>query len=191
MNRRALRTFIRSKTGVLGGILVHLRPIAGDETRLMSALLLCGFFNLVVVAVAAPLGGRVLRRLRPGLPREVATDRAGTGLLAGLVVVLAVVGALHHGDVVEEEQDFAAQAAAVRQFVTTQAPPVYRENLDRADTWQPGPDLYRTCVPGPDPRRALCLIVSTDVHPPGVTVDSDRQPNARISGPLNPGRRGG
>lgn len=176
---------------VAGGVLIHLRPIAGTETRLMSGLLFVGFANLAIVAVAAPLVGRLVRRARPQLPREIATDRAGTGLLAGFVVLLAVVGTLHHGAIVEEEDDFAAQAAAVRQFVLTQAPATYRRNLEDADTWQPGPDLYRTCVPGNDPRRALCLIVSTDVHPPGVTVDSDRQPNARISGPLNPGRRGG
>ncbi len=64
-------------------------------------------------------------------------------------------------------------------------------NIDRADTWKQGPDLYRTCVPGRDPRKHLCLIVTTGQHPPGIAVDSDQQPNARVVGPQNPGRRGG
>ena len=38
-------------------------------------------------------------------------------------------------------------------------------------------DLYRTCVPGPDPKRWLCLYVNTEQRPAGVTLDHDRAPN--------------
>jgi len=173
----------------LEAVLLHLRPVAGEATGLVPAFLLCGFLNLAVVAVGAPLAGIVLRRRRPALPREIAADRGGTVLLVALAAVLTTAGLLHHGAVVQEERDIAAQFAAVRRYVATQAPAAYRANIDRADTWKQGPGLYRTCVPGPDPRKHLCLIVRTAQHPAGVRLDPDQQPNGRIAGPDNPGRR--
>jgi hypothetical protein len=145
----------------------------------------------VVVAVGAPLGGRALRRGRPGLPRVVAEDRAGTALLGVLAVVLLAVGLAHRPAVRAEERDFARQAVSARRFVLAQAGPEFRSNLRRMDTIKHGPDLYRTCVPGPDPRRAFCMLVTTDQDPPGVTRDPDQRPNATVSGPDNPARSGG
>lgn len=177
---------------VADAILLHLQPIAGDDRPgLLPATLLAAFFNLVVVAVLGPLAGRWLRRRRPGLPRVVADDRAGTTLLLALVAGVAVLGLLHRPALQAEQDDFLAQAAFARAYVLNQAPPEFRRNVDRMDTWKQGPDLYRTCVPGPDPRRALCVFVRTDQHPPGIVRDRDQQPNARVAGPGNPGRQGG
>src|SRR5213076_1553554 len=55
---------------VADALLLHQLPIATDGVDVVPALLLAGFLNLVVVAVAAPLAGRLLRRRRPDLPRE-------------------------------------------------------------------------------------------------------------------------
>jgi hypothetical protein len=74
-------------------------------------------------------------------------------------------------------------------WVAHRAPQAYRENVDRASTWKQGPDLYRTCVPGPDPQRALCLLVFTDQSPPAVQRDPDQRPNSVVAGPDNPGRQ--
>jgi hypothetical protein len=41
-------------------------------------------------------------------------------------------------------------------------------------------DLYRTCVPGRDPKRWLCLYVDTKQRPAGVTLDNDRTPNSDL-----------
>lgn len=176
---------------VTEAVLLHLRPVAGDGIGVVPASLLSGFLNLAVVALAAPVAGWVVRRRRPALPREVAVDRAGTGLLLALGLTLVILGTTHHGDIVEQDRAFAAQAAAVGAYVRAHAAPAYRENLSRADTWKQGPDLFRTCVPGPDPRKALCLIVDTARQPPTLVVDPDQQPNSRIAGPDNPGRRRG
>jgi len=172
-------------------VLLHLRPVAGEGIGVIPAFLLSGFLNLAVVALVAPLGGWVLCRRRPSLPREVAVDRAGTGLLVAVAVALVVLGTVHHDVVVEADRDFEAQAEAVAAYVRAHAPAAYRANLDRADTWKQGPDLFRTCVPGPDPRKALCLIVRTTRQPPVLVVDPDQQPNSRVAGPDNPGRRRG
>ena len=66
----------------------------------------------------------------------------------------------------------------------------FRGNVGRMDTWKQGPHLYRTCVPGPDPRRSFCVIVDTGRHPPTVIRDPDQSPNSVLAGPDNPGRQG-
>jgi hypothetical protein len=176
---------------VLDAVVLATLPFAGTGPGFVGAILLCGFANLVVVAALAPVGGRVLRHRRPALPREVAGDRAGTVLLGVLTALLVAGGLAHRDTVLEEDRDFALQSQAVREFVAAQAPAEFARNVDDADTWQQGPGLYRTCVPGSDPRRHLCLLVSTREHPPGITVDPDQQPNARVAGPRNAGRIGG
>jgi hypothetical protein len=177
---------------VLDTVLLRVLPIAGEgRPGVVGAFLLAVFFNLVTVAVVAPLAGSRVRKRRPGTPKVVADDQAGTVLLAVLAAGLLALGLVHRPALVAEEGDFEAQSQAVRDYVLASGPAEYRGNVDRADTWRQGPDLFRTCVPGADPRRALCLIVTTDQSPPGVTVDPDQRPNSRVAGPDNPGRQHG
>ena len=176
---------------VVDAVLLHVLPIAGEgHPGPVASLLLAAFFNLVVVAVGAPLAGRALRRRRPDMPRVVADDQAGTVLLALVTAGLVVLGVAHRPALQDDERDRLAQADAVRAYVAHRAPAEYRANIDRADTWRQGPDLWRTCVPGRDPHRALCLFVTTDQSPPGIAVDRDQRPNSVVSGPENPGRLG-
>jgi hypothetical protein len=174
---------------LVDAILLHVLPIAGDSPPgVVPALLLSGFFNLLVVAALTPLAGARLRRRRPGMPKVVAEDRAGTWLLLGLAVALVAAGIAHQPALRAARDDFAVQMNAVRRYVAAHAPPEYRRNIDRADTWKQAPDLYRTCVPGPDPDRALCLIVQTGRPRTGIVRDPDQQPNAKVAGADNPGR---
>lgn len=174
---------------IVDALVLHFLPLAGEAIGLVAALLLACFFNLAAVALLAPLGGMLLRHRRPELPRIIADDYAGTSLLVAVALVLLLAGIAHRPAVVAQQDAFAAQSAQVRRYVLRQAPEEFRGNVDRADTWKQGPDLYRTCVPGPDPRKHFCMIVNTDQHPPGVVVDRDQQPNARIAGADNPGRK--
>ena len=166
---------------VADAVILSRLPFAGDGAGIVPSLLIAGFINLAVVAVLAPIGGAVLRRRSPSLPRMIASDRAGTALLLATVALLVVGGLLHRPAVREADADFAAQAEAARRFVGHRAPAEYRANVDRADTWQPGPDVYRTCVPGRDARRAFCVIVDTAQNPPSVRRDPDATPNARLA----------
>jgi hypothetical protein len=167
---------------VLDGLLLHARPIAGGGIGVFEGMLLAAFFNVVIVAALAPIAGALLRRRRRDLPKVVATDYAGAALLVAVTGALAAGGALHRPAVLEQRRDFHAQAAAVRSYVLAQAPPVYRANLDRADTAQIDAHLYRTCVPGGDPDRSLCLFVSTDQSPPGLRLDPNRETNQSFAG---------
>ena len=150
-----------------------------------------------VVAVGAPLGGAVLRRRARGLPRVVADDRAGHGAArrrrrdAARLGLGAPPGDRGRGARLRPP---GRERAALRDRVGARAE--FRANVDRMDTVKQGPDLYRTCVPGPDPRRAFCVLVTTDQvaarrHArPRPAAERDRQrpgqpgPAGALSGPL-------
>jgi hypothetical protein len=161
------------------GVLLNKLPIAGDDgPDLFPAVILAGFANLIVVAVLAPLAGHWLRSRRPTTPRAVAADQAGTALLALLVLTVLGLGLAHRPAVRAARDDFAVQATWARRFVIGHAPSEYQAGADQMDTWKQGPSLYRTCAPGPDPRREFCMIVDTSRSPPSVSIDRDQRPNA-------------
>jgi hypothetical protein len=163
---------------LVDGIALEALPIAGDGPGgVVPGVLLAGFANLIAIATLAPLLGRRLRRRRPDLPRAVADNYAGTALLCAMTLALLGLGLLHRPSVVAADDDLRAQAAAVHDYVVAQAPE-YRDGIALADAMRLEEDLYRTCVPGPDPKRWLCLFVNTDQRPAGVTLDQDRAPNS-------------
>jgi hypothetical protein len=159
-------------------VLLHELPIAGDGPDWFLALLLSGFFNLLVVAVAAPLGGRALRRRRPELPAVVAGEFVGAGLLVALALALAGIGLGHHGRLSAQRDAFAEGLRRVRTYVARNAPREYRRRVAETTALRFGDDLYRACVPGDDPERWLCLFVFTDQQPPGLRRDTNRAPNS-------------
>ena len=115
--------------------------------------------------------------MRPDLPRPIAADYASTALLALICAGFAAGGLIHRPAVAAERAEVAAVAASTHDYVVAQAP-AYRDGLASIDAMRVEADLYRSCVPGPDPRRWLCLFVSTDQSPPGIAADPDRAPNA-------------
>jgi hypothetical protein len=166
---------------LVDAVLLDRLPVSGDAgPGLFAAVLLAGFLNLGLVAVAAPLAGHWLRRRRPEMPTVIATDRAGAVLLAAACALVAVLGLMHRSTVRAAREDLRAQAAQARRFVLSQAPREFQANADHLDTVKEGHDLYRTCVAGPDPDRAFCVFVNTDQSPPGVTRDPDQRPNAAV-----------
>jgi hypothetical protein len=169
---------------VADGVLLNRLPIAGDDgPDLFPAMILAGFANLIVVAVVAPLAGWWLRSRRPGTPRVVAADQAGTALLVVVALAMVALGLLHRPAVRAARDDFTVQATWARRFVLGHAPSEYQAGADHMNTWKQGPGLYRTCAPGPDPRRAFCMIVDTGTSPPTVSVDRDQRPNAVAAPP--------
>jgi hypothetical protein len=146
---------------------------------LFPALLLAGFANLCAVAVVAPLAGRAVRAVRRDLPRVVARDYAGTFLLLALTAGLVAGGLLHRPAAAEAEADRAAVLLSVHDYVLAEAPDL-RGRLGQTDMLQLEPDLYRACVPRDRPGHWMCLFVSTDQRPPGITRDRDEVPNVAL-----------
>jgi hypothetical protein len=143
----------------------------------VAGVLVATFFNLLAVAVVGPLLGLRLRRRRPDLPRVVASDYASTAVLVVICAGLLAGGLLHRPALAAERAEVAAVAASTHDYVVANEPS-YRDGLGAMDAMRVEDDLYRSCVPGADPRRWLCLFVSTDQEPPGVTADPDRAGNA-------------
>ena len=163
---------------LLDALLLGRLPIAGDGgTAFVPALLLSGFFNLIAVAIVAPLAGFALRRRRRDLPQVIAYDHAGTALLVCVTAGLVVGGLLHRDERKDVEHDLLVQRAAAVTFMRAQAPPEYRRSLPATTTIKMEDELFRTCTPGEDPKRWFCVYVATDTSPPGVTVDQNRESN--------------
>jgi hypothetical protein len=160
-------------------VLLGQLPIAGEGgTPFVSGLLIAGFFNLVAVAVVAPLVGIAVRRRRRDLPRVVASDYAGTVLLLGVTAALLVAGLLHRDVLRENEHDLLVQRMAAVRFMEREAPPEYQRSLPATTTLKVDDELFRTCTPGvDDPDRWFCVYVATDTSPPGVTADTNREAN--------------
>jgi hypothetical protein len=173
---------------VVDAVLLAELPFTGTGMGLVPAFLLAGFLNLAVVAAIAPAAGALLRRRRRALPREVAGDAAGAVALLGVTALLVAGGLAHRSEVDASEADFAIAVQTARRYLAHQGPATYRDSLGRSNTWQPGPHLYRTCFPGPDPRRDFCVLVQTGNGLPTARADPDQRPNATVAGPDNPGR---
>jgi hypothetical protein len=163
-------------TLVDGIVLVVLPPYDGSPDNLFPAVLLAGFVNLLTVAVVAPLLGRAVRRRRPDLPRFIAADYAGGVLLAAVTALLLGAGLLHRSAVEADRARERAVALAVHDYVLREEPGL-RGSLGAIDLARIEADYYRACVPRAEPSRALCLFVSTDQRPPGVTRDTEETPN--------------
>ena len=167
---------------VVEAVLLDRLPVSGDDgPGLFAAVLLAGFLNLVLVAVAAPLAGRWLRRRRPGMPAVIATDRAGAVLVAAGAALVVRPGP-------------AAPLRACAPRATTSAPrrprrgassSARRRASSRPTSTTSTPSSRATtstarASPGHDPDRAFCVFVNTDQSPPGVTRDPDQRPNAAV-----------
>jgi 4-amino-4-deoxy-L-arabinose transferase-like glycosyltransferase len=164
-------------TAVDGILITELPPYDGTPPGLVGGVLLAGFANLFLLAVVTPFAGRALRRRRPDLPRPIANDYAGTGLICGLTAVILVAGVAHRPAVAGQRDDAAALSAAVGAYVTAHAPE-WAPGLDGVEVREYAPEVFRACVPGTDPRRWLCLIVDTDRRPARVTRDESMVPDS-------------
>jgi hypothetical protein len=164
---------------LVDGILITLLPPYGwTPPGLVGGLLLAGFANLLLLAAVAPLAGHLLRRRRQDLPRPIAFDYAGTALFCALAVTILVAGVIHRPATAARQDDAEAMSAAVRAYVAAHAPE-WADGLDRVAVREYAPEVFRACVPGPDPTKALCLIVDTDRRPARITRDDSMQPDPR------------
>jgi hypothetical protein len=158
-------------------LLQLLPPYGSGPGGLVPAILLAGFANLLLVAVAGPLVGRLLlRRWRPDLPKPIADDYAGTALMCALLVFLVLAGLAHRPAVASGERDRRAVFAAVHDYVRAHAPG-YAGVLSAGDALRLDEHYYRACLPSGNVRRALCMLVDTSTKPARVREDTDRTPN--------------
>ena len=159
------------------GVLFDALPFSGDgPDHIVGSLLLATGLNLVVVAALAPMAAMLLRRRRPDLPQPIAADVTGTVLLTALFASLVIAGFVNRSSVQRDNRDRSASYQATFDYVHAQEPE-YVPTLEAMDAVRVEVGMFRTCVPGDDPERPLCLFVNTDQSPPGVTRDPNQVPN--------------
>jgi hypothetical protein len=159
-------------------LLLMLLPFQGEGADLFGALIAAGFFNVLAIALLAPLGGMLLRRRRRDLPLAIARDYAGTVLLVLVTAALVTGGLIHRGQLEHERAELAAVYAAVHNYVVRSAPE-FRSGLPAMTTLRVEPARYRACVLGAE-ALPLCFYVNTDQSPAGIVRDTERYPNERL-----------
>jgi hypothetical protein len=164
---------------VVDALLIGLLPFHGSPDPLGAAIL-AGFFNVLAVALLAPLAGMLLRRHRRDLPVVVARDYAGTVLLAGVTFALLAGGLADRSARAHERRNLQAVQLGVHNYVVAQAPR-FEVGLATMDTVKLDASHYRACVYDAHERLPLCLFVNTDQVPAGVARDPSREPNTGLS----------
>ncbi len=162
-------------------LLLHWLPLVGDDTSLLEGLLLAGCLNVIAVALLGGLGGAALRRRRPDLPRVVADNYAGTAALLAVALAFVVAGLAHRPAIADERAAFAQASIAARRWVQANGDAFTRAHVGAATILRIDTDLYRTCVPGRDVKRWLCLFVDTSASPPAVRPDPSHESNASFN----------
>ncbi len=171
-------------------LVLHWLPFSGVHgSAVVAGLLIAGFLNLGIVALLGPAFGALLRRRRPDLPKVVASDRMATSTMLVLLAILLLGGALNRGAVTDASHDSEVQLKAARRWFHVNAPARFAGGIGHENVFEAGPDLYRTCIPGPDPAKNLCVYVNTEGDVPTVREDPDERPNSVVAGPDNPGRQ--
>lgn len=168
---------------LVDAVLIHVFPLAGEATGLVGGLLLGAFFNLLAIAVVAPLVAILVGRRRPDLPRVVAVDYVGTMLLLSVTATFLAVGLSHRSTILASQDAMALQADVASRYVAAQGPPDHQARVHEMTSLQFEAQLFRTCVPGDDPDRWLCVFVDTSTAPAGVTLDANRESNASFNRP--------
>jgi len=164
---------------VIDAVVLARLPFQGEGGDLYGALIAAGFINLVAVILLAPLGGLLVRRARPDLPRLIARDYGGTAALLAVLGVLVAGGLAHRGELEAERADLAAVRVAVARWVEAEEPH-FRAGLGAISTLRLEPEHYRACVFGPE-ELPICLFVNTDQSPAGVRRDPARDPNEALT----------
>src|SRR3954469_14795192 len=98
-------------------VLVARLPFQGEGTDAMGAFLVAGFFNLLAVALLAPVFGWLLRKRRRDLPFLIARDYAGAVLLVVITCGLLAGGLVHHSAVLDQRADQRAVTRAVGMYI--------------------------------------------------------------------------
>jgi len=145
---------------VLDGLLIHWRPLTGETESAIAGWLLATFASLAGIALLSPVLGLLLRRLRPDMPKVVARDYAGTGVVVAVSAVLIAAGLIHHRTATLDARALEDATVRAEAYIGDRAPPEFRTNLTSANTLeiQP-PRFYRTCVTNVQGTKTYCVVV--------------------------------
>jgi hypothetical protein len=140
--------------------IVHDLPLSGDTESLVGGWLLGVVLSLAGIACLGGLFGRLVRRLRPDMPRLVARNYAGALITLAITLALLGGGILHHGTIVADRAALDDAVARATAYIGDHAPVAFQKNLDRVVTYEIQPPIiYRSCVANSS-NRQYCVVVN-------------------------------
>jgi hypothetical protein len=160
----------------------HALPPSGETQTLLAAALAGCFLNLIAVVVLRRPVGALLRRMRPDLPKIVASDYAGTTAVALVAISLLVAGLLHRPSVLDHKRSLEDAIKRAQAYIGDRAPAEFRRNVEFVSTFavEPG-SIYRICVPSASSPRTYCVIVKTKMPFPSSVIPAGYESNAVFS----------
>lgn len=164
-------------------VVIHDLPLSGDAgLSLVGAWLFAAVISLLGIALFGGLLGRLVRRLRPDMPRTVARNYAGALITLLTSFVLLAGGLLHHPAVVADKAALREAVARAVAYIGDHAPTAFQENMGDLITFEVQPRvIYRSCAPNPAGNRQYCVIVNL-TRPFGQGVSySGSEPNSILS----------
>jgi hypothetical protein len=172
---------------VLDGVIIKALPPAGSGARLIPAIIIASFGNLILVGLVAPWLSRALRARNEtaqaageAVPSfEITVDHVAT-VMMGLATIGLVVAGLGNRRVVVAATDEVERAGnAAQVYVLRYGTPEVKRNFDTLNTHRFGDGTYRMCVALDDRRLAYCMFVDGRQKPPSVKPDPDKNPNGK------------
>jgi hypothetical protein len=146
----------------LDGLIGHVWPPAGETQKLIGAVLVGCFLNLMAVIVLSRPLGALLRRRRPDLPKIVANDYGGTAAVLAITGALLVAGLIHRPSISEHQQAKREAITRAQAWIGDRAPDEFRRHMSVVDVYaiEPG-SIYRVCMPSAIRSRTFCVVVKT------------------------------
>lgn len=143
-------------------VIVHDLPLSGDSgLSLVGAWVFAAVVSLLAIALLGGLVGRLVRRLRPDMPRVVARNYGGALVTLTASLLMLAGGLIHHPSVVADRSALREAIARATAYIGYHAPSAYQENLRELFTVQlQGPVLYRSCVPDRAGDHLYCVVVN-------------------------------
>jgi hypothetical protein len=172
---------------LIDGLIVKALPPAGTSARLIPAIIIASFGNLILVGAIAPWLSRALRARNDRAQAageaapsfEITVDHVATALMALATIGLVVAGLGNRRVVVAATDEVEQAAVAARSYVDGHASPEVQRNFETLNTHRLKDGTFRMCVSLDDRRRAYCMYVDPRPAAPKVTPDPDRTPNGK------------
>jgi hypothetical protein len=147
---------------VADAVIGHLLPPAGESQSVAGALIDGLVLNLLGVLLLSWPIGLLIRRFRPDLPRVVAKDYAGTGVVIAITAALLGAGLAHRSSVLANRTAMREATARAEAWIGVHAPAAFRRDVALVDVFEiQAGSVYRACVPSLSGRN-YCVVVNVD-----------------------------
>jgi hypothetical protein len=167
---------------VADALIVHDLPPSGDGASLIGGWVLGAILTLLgIVILAGPLG-RLVRWLRPDMPKVVARNYAGALVTVAITLALLAAGLVHRRAMDADRAALRDAVARAEAYIGAHAPAEFQGDLRTLVTYEVQvPEIYRVCANDPTHTSYYCVVVNR-TQPFGRSVHySGAEPNSLLA----------